>query len=114
MYISKGLIAIAVLTASLASGCATKSIAIAGIEPDDASRVLSPGDEVHVRGRGYSYLPLVVEEVTDEEIVGEDASIPLDEIETINVMQTTRSMQGFWEGLEAATYLLILWPFFVL
>ena len=93
-------------------GCATKTVAT-GISPDDAQTLLASGDEISVISKDRTYLVMQVEKVDELAITGEDNQIMLTDIESITLLEEKRTAAPLWETLEAASYLLILWPFFV-
>ena len=73
------------LAAALA-GCATSSVEIATIAPEDAQALLAPREKIHVLHKDRSYAPMIVTAVTDQEIIGEDSQVPLVDVESISLM----------------------------
>jgi uncharacterized lipoprotein YajG len=102
----------AILAVLALCSCATEQIAV-GISPDEATALLSAGDEISVVGKDRRYAVMKVQEIDEQTITGETNQILLADVESITLMETKRTAAPLWETLEAASYLLILWPFFV-
>lgn len=85
-----------------AGGCASNAVELATIAPENARTSLAVGDEIHVIGKDRSFTSLIVAEVNDREIVGEQTRILLDEVESITLM-------GEEDGMGPATTEGIAW-----
>ena len=103
-----------VLTIVTLGGCAANSIEMATIAPENAGTTLAAGDEIHIVRKDNSFVPLIVDEVNESEIVGDEIRVSLDDIEYITLMGEAREGSAFSRNMENATYLLILLPFFFL
>jgi len=87
--------------------------------PDDAVNVLRVGDEVEITRKDDTAAYFKVEEISDAEVsgslltsmVGRDVSIPLSEVASITLY--TKEGHDSEQTIEAWSYLLILWPFFL-
>jgi len=87
--------------------------------PDDAVNVLRVGDEVEITRKDDTAAYFKVEEINDAEVsgslltsmVGRDVSIPLSEVASITLY--TKEGHDSEQTIEAWSYLLILWPFFL-
>jgi len=87
--------------------------------PDDAVNVLRVGDEVEITRKDDTAAYFKVEEISDAEVsgslltsmVGRDVSIPLSEVASITLY--TKEGHDAEQTIEAWSYLLILWPFFL-
>jgi hypothetical protein len=77
-------------------------VELATIAPENARTSLAVGDEIHVFAKDRSFTELIVAEVNDREIVGEQTRILLDEVESITLM-------GEEDGMGPATTEGIAW-----
>jgi hypothetical protein len=91
------------------------------VPPGEAANVLQPGDTVQVTRKDGSEELLKIKEIDDTELFGSDQTsmfgrikktIPLSDINSIQVSQKTGGYD-VEQTIEAWSYLLILWPFFV-
>ncbi len=102
------------------TGCVS-NYSTTSVLPGDAASVLRPGDNVTITRKDDSVVSLKVKEVDDSEVYGSNQMsmfgrikerIPLSDIASISL---SRKEKGTDVGttIEAWSYLLILWPFFV-
>jgi hypothetical protein len=87
--------------------------------PDDAVNVLRVGDEVEISRKDDSTAYIKIKEINDAEVsgslltnmFGRNVSIPFSDIDSITLY--TKEGHDSEQTIEAWSYLLILWPFFV-
>lgn len=90
------------------------------VPPSEAASVLHAGDAVEITRKDDSVIYLKIKEIDDTEVFGSDQTsmfgrikktIPLDDIASISLSKK----EGYdtEQTIEAWSYLLILWPFFV-
>ena len=90
------------------------------VPPSEAASVLHAGDAVEITRKDDSVVYLRIKEIDDTEVFGSDQTsmfgrikntIPLDDIASIRLSRK----EGYdtEQTIEAWSYLLILWPFFV-
>ena len=87
--------------------------------PDDAVNVLRVGDEVEISRKDDSTAYFKIKEINDAEVsgssltnmFGRNVSIPFSDIDSITLY--TKEGHDSEQTIEAWSYLLILWPFFV-
>jgi len=102
------------------TGCVS-NYSTTSVLPGEAASVLRPGDHVTITRKDDSVVSLKVKEIDDSEVYGSNQAsmfgriketIPLSEIASISL---SRKEAGTDSGttIEAWSYLLILWPFFV-
>ena len=89
--------------------------------PAEAAHVLRGGDTVTITRKDGSIVYLRIKEINDNEVYGSDQTsmfgrvkktIPLDDVASISLSRTEKGFNTE-ETIEAWSYLLILWPFFV-
>jgi hypothetical protein len=102
------------------AGCISNS-SYTHVPAGEAASVLQPGDTVQIIRKDDSEVLLKIKEIDDTEIFGSDQTstfgrikktIPLNDITSIQVWQKTGGYD-VEQTIEAWSYLLILWPFFV-
>jgi hypothetical protein len=101
------------------TGCVS-SYSYVQVPPAEAASVLQVGDNVEITGKDGSVELLKLREISDTELIGSDQTstfgrkkmtIPVDDIAGISL---SKKEGADAEGtIEAWSYLLILWPFFV-
>jgi hypothetical protein len=111
---------ILVLTTAIAlTGCVS-NYSYTQVPPEEAARVLHAGDEVEITRNDDSVVLLKIKEINDTEVFGSDqtsmfgrrkSTIPLDNIASIRLAE--KAGYDTEQSIEAWSYLLILWPFFV-
>jgi hypothetical protein len=90
------------------------------VSPSEAASALHAGDAVEITRKDDSVIYLKIKEIDDTEVFGSDQTsmfgrikktIPLDDIASISLSRK----EGYDanQTIEAWSYLLILWPFFV-
>ena len=101
-------------------GCVSNYSSTA-VRPSEAAKVLRPGDEVVITLEDDSVLNLRVKEIDEAEVSGSDQAsmfgrvkntIPISDIRSISLSNKDEGYDAE-QTLEAWSYLLILWPFFV-
>lgn len=114
---SKGILVLA--TAIALTGCVS-NYSYTQVPPEKAARVLHAGDEVEITRNDDSVVLLKIKEINDTEVFGSDqtsmfgrrkSTIPLDDIASIRLSE--KAGYDTEQSIEAWSYLLILWPFFV-
>ena len=114
---SKGILGLA--TAIALTGCVS-NYSYTQVPPDTAAHVLHAGDEVEITRIDESVVLLKIREINDTEVFGSDQSsmfgrrkstIPLDSVASIRLSE--KAGYDTEQTIEAWSYLLILWPFFV-
>jgi len=107
------------VTAILLTGCVS-NYTYTQVPPSEAASVLHAGDAVEITRKDDSVVYLKVKEIDDAGVFGSDQtsmfgrikkSIPLDDIASINLAM--KDGYDTEQTIEAWSYLLILWPFFV-
>ena len=107
------------VTAISLTGCVANH-SYTQIPPSEAASVLHAGDAAEITRKDDSVVYLKIKEIDDTEVFGSDQTsmfgrikntIPLDDIASISLSRK----EGYDTGqtIEAWSYLLILWPFFV-
>jgi len=107
------------VTAISLTGCIS-NYSYTQVPPSEAASVLHAGDAVEITRKDDSVIYLKIKEIDDTEVFGSDQTsmfgrikktIPLDDIASISLSQK----EGYdtEQSIEAWSYLLILWPFFV-
>jgi len=90
------------------------------VHPREAASVLHAGDAVEITRKDDSVVYLKIKEINDTEIFGSDQTsmfgrikitIPLDDVASISLSK--KEGHDTNQTIEAWSYLLILWPFFV-
>jgi len=107
------------VTAISLTGCVSTH-SYTQVPPSEAASVLHAGDAVEITRKDDSVIYLKIKEIDDTELVGSDQTsmfgriketIPLDDI--ANISLETKNGHDTEQTIEAWSYLLILWPFFV-
>jgi hypothetical protein len=107
------------VTAISLTGCIS-NYSYTQVPPSEAASVLHAGDAVEITRKDDSVIYLKIKEIDDTEVFGSDQTsmfgrikktIPLDDIASISLSQ--KEGYNTDESIEAWSYLLILWPFFV-
>ena len=107
------------VTAISLTGCVS-NYSYTKVPPSEAASVLHAGDAVEITRKDDSVIYLKIKEIDDTEVFGSDQTsmfgrikktIPLDDIASISLSQ--KEGYNTDESIEAWSYLLILWPFFV-
>ncbi|NIL93238.1 MAG: hypothetical protein GTO71_02085 [Woeseiaceae bacterium] len=112
--------AISVLVTAITSTGCVSTYSYTQVSPSEAPSVLQTGDAVEITKKDDSVILLKIIEIDDTEVFGSDQTsmfgrikktIPLDDITRIRLP----SKEGYdtEQTIEAWSYLLILWPFFV-
>ena len=107
------------VTAISLAGCVSNH-SYTQVPPGQAASVLHAGDAVEITRKDDSIIYLKIKEINDNEITGSDQTsmfgrikntIPLDDVASISLSEK----EGYDtdQTIEAWSYLLILWPFFV-
>ena len=110
-----------VLIAAISLAACVSNYSTTSVFPDDAPNVLRAGDAVSITRKDDSVVYLKIKEIDDTEVFGSDQmsmfgrikkTIPMDDIASISL---SRKIEGYdsEQTIEAWSYLLILWPFFV-
>ena len=111
---------ILVLVAAISlTGCVSNN-SYTQVPPSKAASILHAGDAVEITRKDDSVVYLKIKEIDDTEVFGSDQTsmfgrvkitIPLDDIAKISLSRK----EGYdtEQTIEAWSYLLILWPFFV-
>jgi hypothetical protein len=110
----------AVLVAAISLAACVSNYSYTQVSPSEAVSVLHPGDAVEITRKNDSVVYLRIKEIDDTEVLGSDQTsmfgrikktIPLDDIASISLSRK----EGYdsEQTIEAWSYLLILWPFFV-
>ena len=107
------------VTAILLTGCVS-NYSYTQVPPSEAASVLHAGDAVEITRKDDSVVYLKIKEIDDTEVFGSDQTsmfgrikntIPLDDI--ANISLSRKEGYDTDQTIEAWSYLLILWPFFV-
>ena len=107
------------VTAISLTGCVS-NYSYTQVPPSEAASVLHAGDAVEITRKDDSVVYLKIKEIDDTEVFGSDQTsmfgrikntIPLDDIASISL--STKEGYDTEQTIEAWSYLLILWPFFV-
>jgi len=107
------------VTAISLTGCVS-NYSYTQVPPGEAASVLHAGDAVEITRKDDSVVYLKIKEINDTEVFGSDQTsifgrikktIPLDDIASISL--STKAGYDTNQTIEAWSYLLILWPFFV-
>ena len=107
------------VTAISLTGCVSNH-SYTQVPPSKAASTLHAGDAVEITRKDESVVYLKIKEIDDTEVFGSDQTsmfgrikitIPLDDIASISLSRK----EGYdtSQTIEAWSYLLILWPFFV-
>jgi len=107
------------VTAISLTGCVS-NYSYTQVPPKEAASVLHAGDVVEITRKDDSVVYLKIKEIDDTEVFGSDQTsmfgrvkntIPLDDVVSISLSKK----EGYDtnQTIEAWSYLLILWPFFV-
>jgi len=107
------------VTAISLTGCVS-NYSYTKVPPSEAASVLHAGDAVEITRKDDSVVYLRIKEIDDTEVSGSDQTsmfgrikntIPLDDVASISLSKK----EGYDtdQTIEAWSYLLILWPFFV-
>jgi len=107
------------VTAISLTGCVS-NYSYTKVPPSEAASVLHAGDAVEITRKDDSVVYLKIKEIDDTEVSGSDQTsmfgrikntIPLDDVASISLSKK----EGYDtdQTIEAWSYLLILWPFFV-
>ena len=107
------------VTAISLTGCVS-NYSYTKVPPSEAASVLHAGDAVEITRKDDSVVYLKIKEIDDTEVSGSDQTsmfgrikntIPLDDVASISLSEK----EGYDtdQTIEAWSYLLILWPFFV-
>jgi len=107
------------VTAISLTGCVS-NYSYTQVPASEAVSVLHAGDEVEITRKDGSVVLLKIKEIDDTEVFGSDQTsmfgrmkktIPLDDIASLSLSRK----EGYdtEQTIEAWSYLLILWPFFV-
>jgi len=107
------------VTAISLTGCVSNH-SYTQVPPSKAASTLHAGDAVEITRKDDSVVYLKIKEIDDTEVFGSDQTsmfgrikmtIPLDDIASISLSRK----EGYdtSQTIEAWSYLLILWPFFV-
>jgi hypothetical protein len=107
------------VTAISLTGCVSNH-SYTQVPPSKAASILHAGDAVEITRKDESVVYLKIKEIDDTEVFGSDQismfgrikiTIPLDDIASISLSRK----EGYdtSQTIEAWSYLLILWPFFV-
>jgi len=107
------------VTAISLAGCVSNH-SYTQVPPSKAASTLHAGDAVEITRKDDSVVYLKIKEIDDTEVFGSDQTsmfgrikmtIPLDDIASISLSRK----EGYdtSQTIEAWSYLLILWPFFV-
>jgi hypothetical protein len=107
------------VTAISLTGCVSNH-SYTQVPPSKAASILHAGDAVEITRKDDSVVYLKIKEIDDTEVFGSDqtsmfgrikTTIPLDDIASISLSRK----EGYdtSQTIEAWSYLLILWPFFV-
>jgi hypothetical protein len=107
------------VTAISLTGCVS-NYSYTEVSPSEAASVLHAGDAVEIIRKDDSVIYLIIKEIDSTEVFGSDQTsmfgrikktIPLDDIASISL--STKEGYDTGQTIEAWSYLLILWPFFV-
>jgi hypothetical protein len=102
------------------TGCISNSSNVS-VSPDEAATVLRPGDAVEITRKDETVVHLKVKKIDDTEVYGSNQmsmfgrikeTIPLSDVASINLYKKGEGYDTD-QTIEAWSYLLILWPFFV-
>ena len=109
------------LVATISLGGCISNYSLSPVLPGEAAQVLRKGDTVTITRKDDSVVHLKIREIDVYEIYGSDQTsmfgrvkktIPLDDVASISLSRTEKGFNTE-ETIEAWSYLLILWPFFV-
>ena len=107
------------VTAISLTGCVS-NYSYTKVPPSEAASVLHAGDAVEITRKDDSVVYLRIKEIDGTEVSGSDQTsmfgrtkntIPLDDIASISLSR--KEGYDIDQTIEAWSYLLILWPFFV-
>ena len=110
-----------VLMATISVTCCISNSSTVSVSPDEAVTVLRPGDAVEVTRKDETVVHLKVKEIDDTEVYGSNQmsmfcrikeTIPLSDVASIRLCKKGKGYDTD-QTIEAWSYLLILWPFFV-
>ena len=107
------------LVATISLAACVSNYSHTQVLPDDAVNVLRVGDEVEITRKDDSTAYFTIKEINDAEVsgslltnmFGRKVSIPFSDIDSITLY--TKEGHDSEPTIEAWSYLLILWPFFV-
>ena len=107
------------VTAISLTGCVS-NYSYTKVPPSEAASVLHAGDAVEITRKDDSVVYLKIKEIDDTEVSGSDQTsmfgrikntIPLDDVASISLSK--KKGYDTDKTIEAWSYILILWPFFV-
>jgi hypothetical protein len=107
------------VTAISSTGCVS-TYSYTQVSPSEVPSVLETGDAVEITKKDSSVILLRIKEIDDTKVIGSDQgsmfgrikkTIPLDDITSISL--SSKEGYDIEQTIEAWSYLLILWPFFV-